>query len=301
MKYTVIYAQGPTSWGAYVPDLPGVISVGDSREEVERLIQEAIEFHLDGMREEGLPIVAPSVQERAHEDDQIGIRFVERLEAGDYDMVILMTGVGLAFLRDVVARHIPVERLSAALGRATLVARGPKPIGILRLLGLQPQIVIGEPNTWKEIVAAVAERPERRIAVQEYGRPNAEMNVALERLGATVTPVALYRWEMPADLEPLRAAARLLAKGECDVVLFTSSIQLDHLLEVSAGIGLRDGVENALKTQVAIGSIGPVMTVALEAKGLPVDIVPRHPKMWALVKAAAEEASDVLKRKRAGK
>jgi predicted RNase H-like HicB family nuclease len=52
----VIYEQGPTSWGAYIPDLPGVISVGDSREEVARLIQEAIELHLEGMREEGLPI-----------------------------------------------------------------------------------------------------------------------------------------------------------------------------------------------------------------------------------------------------
>ncbi len=56
MKYTVIYEKGPTSWGAYVPDLPGVISVGDSRGEVEHLIQEAIEFHRDGMRKEGIPI-----------------------------------------------------------------------------------------------------------------------------------------------------------------------------------------------------------------------------------------------------
>ena len=60
MKYTVIYEHGPTSWGAYVPDLPGVVSVGDTREEVELLIEEAIGFHLAGMREEGLPIPAPS-------------------------------------------------------------------------------------------------------------------------------------------------------------------------------------------------------------------------------------------------
>jgi predicted RNase H-like HicB family nuclease len=60
MKYTVIYEKGPTSWGAYVPDLPGVISVGDSRDEVEHLIQEAIEFHLEGMRGEGIGIPAPS-------------------------------------------------------------------------------------------------------------------------------------------------------------------------------------------------------------------------------------------------
>jgi predicted RNase H-like HicB family nuclease len=60
MTYTVIYEQGPTSWGAYVPDLPGVISVADSREEVELLIHEAIEFHIQGMREEGLEIPFPS-------------------------------------------------------------------------------------------------------------------------------------------------------------------------------------------------------------------------------------------------
>ena len=60
MTYTVIYEKGPTSWGAYVPDLPGVITVGDPREEVERLIYEAIEFHLDGMRDEGLAIPPPS-------------------------------------------------------------------------------------------------------------------------------------------------------------------------------------------------------------------------------------------------
>jgi predicted RNase H-like HicB family nuclease len=60
MTYTVIYEKGPSSWGAYVPDLPGVISVGESRDEVEQLIQEAIEFHLEGMRKEGITIPAPA-------------------------------------------------------------------------------------------------------------------------------------------------------------------------------------------------------------------------------------------------
>jgi predicted RNase H-like HicB family nuclease len=60
MTYTVIYEKGPMSWGAYVPDLPGVISVGDSREEVEGSILEAIELHLEGMREEGLPVPEPA-------------------------------------------------------------------------------------------------------------------------------------------------------------------------------------------------------------------------------------------------
>jgi predicted RNase H-like HicB family nuclease len=60
MKYTVIFEKGPASWGAYIPDLPGVIAVGESRDEVERLIREAVEFHLEGMREEGISIPPPS-------------------------------------------------------------------------------------------------------------------------------------------------------------------------------------------------------------------------------------------------
>lgn len=60
MKYTVIYEQGDTSWGAYVPDLPGVIAAGDSREEVETLIREAIEFHIEGLKAEGFAVPPPS-------------------------------------------------------------------------------------------------------------------------------------------------------------------------------------------------------------------------------------------------
>jgi len=66
MTYTVIYEKGPTSWGAYVPDLPGVISVGDSRDEAKRLIAEAIQFHLEGMRDEGLEIPPPSSSIETH-------------------------------------------------------------------------------------------------------------------------------------------------------------------------------------------------------------------------------------------
>jgi len=59
MKYAVVIEQGLTSWGASVPDLPGCVAVAASREEVERLIQEAIAIHLDGMRQHNLPIPEP--------------------------------------------------------------------------------------------------------------------------------------------------------------------------------------------------------------------------------------------------
>jgi predicted RNase H-like HicB family nuclease len=60
MKYLVVVESGPTSFGAYVPDLPGCVAVGSTREEVTTLIHEAIEFHIEGMKEDGLPIPAPS-------------------------------------------------------------------------------------------------------------------------------------------------------------------------------------------------------------------------------------------------
>jgi len=60
MKYLVLYERGPTSWGAYIPDLPGCVSVGDTLEEVKQLIREAVEIHLEGMREDGDPIPEPT-------------------------------------------------------------------------------------------------------------------------------------------------------------------------------------------------------------------------------------------------
>jgi predicted RNase H-like HicB family nuclease len=60
MQYLVIVEKGATSFGAYVPDLPGCIAAGESSEEVIALIHEAIEFHIAGMKEDGLPIPAPS-------------------------------------------------------------------------------------------------------------------------------------------------------------------------------------------------------------------------------------------------
>ena len=60
MQYLVVVEQGPTSFGAYVPDLPGCVAAGETREEALELIREAIEFHIEGLRQEGQPVPAPS-------------------------------------------------------------------------------------------------------------------------------------------------------------------------------------------------------------------------------------------------
>ena len=60
MRYMVVVERGETSWGAHVPDLPGCVAVGETRDEVLRLIREAIGFHIDGLKQGGLPIPPPS-------------------------------------------------------------------------------------------------------------------------------------------------------------------------------------------------------------------------------------------------
>lgn len=59
-RYAIVVEKGSNSYGAYVPDLPGCVAAAESKGEVLKLIREAIEFHIEGMREEGLPVPEPA-------------------------------------------------------------------------------------------------------------------------------------------------------------------------------------------------------------------------------------------------
>lgn len=249
-------------------------------------------------RNGGIPFVAPSVREIPFEQHDEVYRWAERLFAGAFDLIVLMTGTGLTYLRDILLERYPQERFTTALRGITIVSRGPKPAVVLHEMGVAAKITVQEPNTWREIVPIVAARPERRITIQEYGRANADLISSLESLGAEVSPIAIYRWTLPDDTGPLREAVRRIAKRECDVVLFTTSIQLTHLLEVAAAMSLGTEVRRALEADLVIGSVGPVMDAALADCGFAPDVVPAHPKMAVLVRSAAETAGSILARKR---
>ena len=60
MRYMVVVEHGEKSWGAHVPDLPGCIAVADTKDEVLQLIRQAIDFHIDALKQDGLPVPAPS-------------------------------------------------------------------------------------------------------------------------------------------------------------------------------------------------------------------------------------------------
>jgi uroporphyrinogen-III synthase len=248
-------------------------------------------------RQAGVPFVAPSMREAPIENNAEAFRFAERLFGGEFDLMIFLTGVGTRALNKVLALRYPEEQFPEALRRIAIAARGPKPLAALRELQVPVAVTAPEPNTWRELLAALDGRTERRIAVQEYGKSNTELLDALRGRGADVTPVRVYQWDLPEDLAPLREAVRRIVDGKADVALFTTSIQIPHLFRIASEEGLHDAILRALR-RMAIASIGPTTTETLEEFGLQPDITPSHPKMGFLVKETAEQAGAILERKR---
>jgi uroporphyrinogen-III synthase len=188
------------------------------------------------------------------------------------------------------------------------VPRGPKPIAVLRELGITPAVMVPEPNTWRELLLALDEEgvsreelrlPGKRVAVQEYGVSNPELLSGLRERGAAVTRVPIYQWALPEDVAPLRAAVKALAAGEIDVALFTTSVQLAHLFQTAAEMKMEEAMRLGLSRTV-VASIGPTTSEELQRRGIRADLEPSHPKMGFLVKEAAEQSGELLRRKRQG-
>jgi uroporphyrinogen decarboxylase len=248
----------------------------------------------------GQPHVSPSMREVALERNPEAVAFARAAIAGQFDIVIFMTGVGVRHLVQGIGPDIDRQEFLAALGRMTTVARGPKPVAALRELGLQPTLRVPEPNTWRDVLATLDAHGSlagRRVAVHEYGVPNADLVAGLAARGAVVTTVKVYRWELPEDVGPLEANVRALAAGELDVVLFTSSQQVLHVLDTARRLGLVAEVRRELRRAV-IASIGPTTSETLRDQGFAADLEPEHPRMGQLVAAAAERAEELLVHKR---
>lgn len=234
----------------------------------------------------GEPFVAPSMREVPVASNDAVFRFVDRLLAGEFDLMILLTGVGTRQLARVLG-----DRFAEGLRRIPIAARGPKPVAALREMGLTPAVVAPEPNTWRELLAVLENRPERRIALQEYGRSNPELIDGLRARGAEVTPVRVYEYGLPEDTGPLREAARRVAAGEFDLAFFTTATQIDHLARVAREEGVEDAALSALRHQTRVASIGPTTTEALEEFGIHPALEPSHPKMGILVHEASTQLS----------
>jgi len=234
----------------------------------------------------GEPFIAPSMREVPLDRHEEAFEFGRLLLAGEFDAVILLTGVGTRLLWKTLITRFAEADLRAALARTVIVVRGPKPSAAIRGIGFTPQVQVPEPNTWRELLDTMKPRAEVRVAVQEYGKPNGALIEGLREQGRVVSTVRIYSWGLPEDTAPLREAAAKLARREFDVVMLTTSMQVVNLMKIAEEAGNEQAVLDGLRA-ARIGSIGPTTTETLEEYGLEADFEPSHPKMGLLVNEMA--------------
>ncbi len=229
--------------------------------------------------------------------------FARDLVQSEFQVVIFMTGVGTRALAQAIEPACPRDQLVAALSKVAVVARGPKPVAVLREFGMPIALMAPEPNTWREILHALDQNAGTiplkgaRVAVQEHGVPSRELYAGLAERGALVFPVPVYKWAPPEDPRPLREAIRDLALGKFAVVLFTASVQVHHLFRFADEMGQHREVADGLRRAV-VASIGPITSETLREYGIAPDLEPSHPKMGLLVKETAERSAELLQHKK---
>jgi len=237
---------------------------------------------------------APALREERLAPSPEALELARRLEAGEVDLVVLLTGVGTRALAAALGAG---PRPGALLARTRIVARGPKPLAALRELGIAGAHPVPGPFTWRQVLEVVDGLGVPRgglAAVQEYGAPVPGLVDGLVHRGLRVLSVPVYRWALPEDPRPLAAAAAALARGAADVAVFTNAAQVEHLFRAAADPeALRRGVARAV-----VASVGPVCSEALEAHGIAPDLEASPPKMGPLVALVAARARDLVAAKR---
>ena len=250
----------------------------------------------------GKPISAPAIREVPVAENENTLVFARGLIAGQFDLVVFLTGVGARALLQVVTEAHLADTFIQALHRVKVAARGPKPLAVLREWNVPVAFTAPEPCTWRELLGVLVESRANlsglRVVVQEYGASNPEFTAALRERGAIVKEVAVYRWELPSDVAPLREVVSAVIAKQVDVALFTTGVQAVHLFRIAEEMGQQDKLHAGFQ-RVVIASIGPTTSETLLTLGVAVDLETSHPKMGILVKEAAEQAAALSSHKRA--
>jgi uroporphyrinogen-III synthase len=234
----------------------------------------------------GIAYSAPAVREVPRQDRAPALRVLDRICRREVAAIIFLTGVGTRAFLGVAGEAGKREALLAALAGMLVVARGPKPIAVLRETGVRID-VIPELPTSEGLLAALAGHAldGKLVAVQLYGDENPFLVDGLRARGATVLEIPLYEWALPEDQEPLVRLIHDLVAGRIDVLAFTSSPQVTHLFAVAERLGLRERLATALRDTVPVAVVGPVCEAALAERGVAPRIRAAKGTMGALVHA----------------
>ena len=214
----------------------------------------------------------------------------ERCLVAPLDHVIATTAIGFRGWMDAAETWGLVEPLVAALGAATIFARGPKVRGAVRATELREAWSPESESTHEvlEHLLANYELDGRRVAVQLHGEPLPDLIDALRAAGADVIEVPVYRWVPPEDELPLRRLIEATAAATVDCVTFTSAPAAVNFLRTADAIGCGAELRAALKGPVLAAAVGSVTAGPLLRADIPV-VQPERFRLGALVKEVVDQ------------
>ncbi|MDQ1357178.1 MAG: uroporphyrinogen-III synthase [Acidimicrobiaceae bacterium] len=208
------------------------------------------------------------------------------------DYLVATTGIGMRAWLDTATTWGVVNELTAALGRARIVARGPKAAAALQIGGLDvwQRSPTEQMQALTDILLAEPLKG-RRVAVQEYGMESPELVEVLTGAGATVVTVPVYRWRVPADLEPARRLVRAACSGQLDAITFTSAPAVHNLFAMAEAPGDADLLRQALNGPVTAACVGPVCAEGARQEGVDDPLTPSVGRLGLLVRALGDHLS----------
>ncbi|MEU4693269.1 uroporphyrinogen-III synthase [Actinoplanes sp. NPDC023714] len=203
------------------------------------------------------------------------------------DVVLVNTGIGMRGWMEAAEGWGLGDPLRAVLSRAYLVARGPKARAAVRTAGLHERWT-PEGEGFEEVVDHLTARglAGLTVALQLHGESQPEYTETLQRAGARVIEVPVYRWAPPTDPAPLHRLVDLIIGKLVDAVTFTSAAAVQAVLR-AAGTGT-DTVVDSLRGDVLAACVGPVTAAPLRRQGIPV-VTPGRARLSALVRAIVDE------------
>ncbi|MGA2397802.1 MAG: uroporphyrinogen-III synthase [Steroidobacteraceae bacterium] len=235
-------------------------------------------------RQGAVPLLAPALEEVPDVDPAAVAALLKDWGTRPFRMMIFQTGVGTRALFQVTDSLGSTSLLLDLLGKATVVVRGPKPLGELNARGVRIDIRAASPFTSETVLAATGAISVEgaRVVVQRYGEANHKLCAALTARGASVQEIATYRWALPADLRPLERLIDALASSAVDAVVFTSAVQVKHLFAVAERMGRAADLPGLMRGLI-VASIGPVCSRALEERGIAPTFEADPPKLGPLL------------------
>lgn len=234
-------------------------------------------------------VYGPAIQLVPLADDSQLLEATKRCLAAPLDYVLATTGIGFRGWLDAAETWGMAPAVVEALGRAQILARGPKARGAVRATGLR-EVWSPESESSHEVLEhmlAVGDLAGRRVAVQLHGEPLPELVDSLRASGADVIEVPVYRWVPPADEQPLRRLIELTATAAIDCVTFTSAPAAVNFLRTADDLGVGSELRAALKEAVLCVAVGPVTAEPLVQADVPV-VQPERHRLGALIREVVE-------------